>query len=103
MARKGKNPALDTANTPSSKWSSRANSLTYNPGAQGTVSFGSSYRDDTSNKAGGKLPMKQTIANPKNAPVRTNGNAPGSVRVAFDKGVKLPKPAKNRAGFTTSD
>jgi hypothetical protein len=79
------------------------NSILGNPGAQGSVSFGGSYRQETSNVRPGKLPMKQTIANPKNAPVRTNGNAPGGARVCFDKGVKLPKPAKNRAGFTTSD
>lgn len=100
---KSKNPALNTSNQPTGKWSSRANALTYNPGAQGTVSFGENYRAETSNLKPGKLPMKQTIANPKDAPVRTNGNAPGNPYVCFDKGVKKPKPAKNRVGFTTSD
>lgn len=79
------------------------NSLLGNPGAQGNVSFGTSYKTETSNTVGQKLPMKQTIANPKNAPVRTNGNAPGNPSVAFDRGVKKPQPAKNRSGFTTSD
>ncbi len=82
----------------------KANAMTYNPGAQGTVSFGNSYKPETSNVRPGKLAMKQTIANPKNAPVRTNGNAPGKVDVGFGlKGVKKPQPAKNRTGFTTSD
>ena len=98
-----KGKSVNTSNEPSGKWSSRANALTYNPGAQGTVSFGNSFKMETSNTKGQKLPMKQTIANPGEGPVRKNGNAPGNPSVAFDRGVKLPKPAKNRVGFTTSD
>lgn len=95
---------VNTANAMGSKASAKANAMVYNPGAQGTVSFGSSYKPETSNVKPGKLAMKQTIANPKNAPVRTNGNAPGGQKVGFGlKGVKTPQPAKNRAGFTTSD
>lgn len=85
------------------KTPAKENSMLGNPGAQGSVSFGGSFKQESSNLRPGKLAMKQSIANPKNAPVRTNGNAPGNPYVCFDKGVKKPKPAKNRAGFTTSD
>lgn len=92
----------NTSNQPSSKWSSRANAMTYNPGAQGTVSFGSSFKDNTG-LVKGKLAMGQTIANPGKGPVNNKGDAPGNVKVAFDSKQKLPGLAKNRVGFTTSD
>jgi hypothetical protein len=98
-----KGKSVNTADQPSKAWSSRANALTYNPGAQGTVSFGGSFKPETSNLKPGKLAMPQTIANPGKGPVNNKGDAPGNVKVAFNKGQKLPGPAKNRVGFTTSD
>lgn len=82
----------------------KRNSILGNPGAQGSVSFGGSFKQETSNTKGNKLGLSQTIANPGKGPVRNNGNAKGSPSCGFGlKGVKKPQPAKNRVGFTTSD
>lgn len=47
-------------------------SIKGNPGAQGHCSFGTTYRTETSNVKGGKLPLKQTVASPKPAPSKSN-------------------------------
>lgn len=80
----------------------KQNGMSSNPGSQGYCSFGSSFRQETSNLKGQSLGMSQTIANPGKGPVRTNGNGPSPGTVKFGP-AKMPKPAKNRAGFTTSD
>lgn len=77
-------------------------SMTTNPGAQGYCGFGKSFRQESSNVKSSSLPMSQTIANPGKGPVRMNGNAKSPSQVKFGP-AKMPKPAKNRAGFTTSD
>lgn len=71
-----------------------------NPGAQGYCGFGDSFRNDTTNVKG-KLSMGQTVASPKPAPTtKGGGKSPGMLKFGP---AKVPKPAKNRAGFTTSD
>lgn len=78
------------------------NSMTSNPGAQGHCSFGSSFRPETSNMKGSSLSMPQTIANPGKGPGAPKSGGKGPSMVKFGP-AKVPKVAKNRAGFTTSD
>lgn len=82
--------------------SGKSTSLDYNPGAQGSVSFGKSFPNETKNVVSGKLPLKQTVANPKNAPINNKGNAGASPKRVQFGNTPLPKPAKNRVGFKTS-
>jgi hypothetical protein len=72
-----------------------------NPGAQGSCSFGTSFREETSNVTAKNLPVPQTIANPGKGPVNPSSGK-GPTMVKFGP-AKVPKPAKNKAGFTTSD
>ena len=80
----------------------KQNSMTSNPGAQGHCSFGDSFRLETSNVKDNSLSMSQTIANPGKGPGTPSGGGKSPSMVKFGP-AKVPKPAKNRAGFTTSD
>lgn len=80
----------------------KSTSMKGNPGAQGSACFGGGFRQESSNIKGQKLPMSQTVASPGKGPVRTSGGGKGPGRVKFGP-AKVPGPAKNRAGFTTSD
>jgi hypothetical protein len=80
----------------------KQNSMASNPGAQGHCSFGTSFKQETSNITSTSLPMSQTIANPGKGPVAKSGGGKGPAMVKFGP-AKVPQPAKNRAGFTTSD
>ena len=77
-------------------------SIKGNPGAQGSVGFGGAMRSETSNVVSSSLGLPQTIMNPGKGPAnpKSGGAGPGMVRFGS---AKVPKPAKNRAGFTTSD
>lgn len=80
----------------------KQNSMTSNPGAQGYCGFGTSFKQETSNLKAQSLPMPQTIANPGKGPANPSGGGKGPAMLKFGP-AKVPKPAKNRAGFTTSD
>jgi hypothetical protein len=77
-------------------------SMKGNPGAQGYCGFGDSFKQETSNIKGGSLSLPQTIANPGKGPVKNSGGGKGPGMVKFGP-AKVPQPAKNRSGFTTSD
>lgn len=77
-------------------------SLKGNPGAQGSCGFGTSFKEETSNITTKSLPMSQTIANPGKGPANPGSGGKSPPMVKFGP-AKVPKPAKNRAGFTTSD
>lgn len=72
------------------------------PGSQGNCGFGHSFRQETSNLQKNSLPMSQTVASPGKGPGRTNGGGKSPGMVKFGP-AKVPHPAKNRVGFTTSD
>ena len=72
-----------------------------NPGSQGSIGFGT-FKQETSNVVSSSLPLSQTVASPGNGPARKSGGGKGPGRIGFGP-AKVPQPAKNRSGFTTSD
>lgn len=73
-----------------------------NPGQTGYSGFGSNFRMETSNIKSQNLNIPQTVASPGKGPMKMSGGGKGPGQVKFGP-AKVPQPAKNRVGFTTSD